>query len=438
MKNKKFYFVCKKCNHQIDGFEEWFASNQKCPKCGSNRVETVYNTDYSKLKDLIYGKHEIKNFWHYFDFLPLNNRENIVTTDEGVAPVQRWKFLEEYAINEFGVNCKINVFRNDVNTGTGTFKDIAGTLAASVLKELGIKEYVVASTGNTANAFSHYLAAAGITLYVFMPKDALKANEAEVNSYGQKCFKVDGDYHQAKLVAAEFAKKNNILISGGNICPLRVESKKTWVFEWLRMMEEFPTVYFQALSGGTGFIAIEKVFEEIKELNLVKKLPRFISVQPDGCAPMAHAWEKAVKNNFPDGWTTDYPIYENPQTIVPTLATGNPGNYPIISELTRKTDGDILIVKESKLVDIARLIAYETTVRVGPASAVTIGGFFESLKKGLIKNGDVVMINIGEGVRRAPEFMEDMIYTTEIVKSVDDCKKTNRADLKSMLWSKIR
>lgn len=140
---------------------------------------------------MIFGKHQVKNLWHYFDFLPLNNRQNIVTTDEGAAPVQRWKFLEEYAKNQFNVNCKVSFFRKDVNTGTGTFKDIAGTLATSVLKEHGIKDYVVASTGNTANAFSHYLAAAGITLYVFMPKDALKANEAEVNSYGQKCFKVD-------------------------------------------------------------------------------------------------------------------------------------------------------------------------------------------------------------------------------------------------------
>jgi hypothetical protein len=47
------------------------------------------------------------------------------------------------------------------------------------------------------------------------------------------------------------------------------------------------------------------------------------------------------------------------------------------------------------------------------------------------------MINIGEGVRRAPDFMESMIYTTEIVKTVDECKKTNRADLKPVLWNKI-
>jgi len=434
---QKFYFVCNKCQTRIEGFEEWFAHQQKCPKCGNTWVNTVYNKDITILKDLIYGKHEIRNFWHYFDFLPLNNRENIVTTDEGVAPVQRWNFLEDYAKNNFNVNCKVNVFRNDVNTGTGTFKDIAGTLAASVLKEHGIKEYIVASTGNTANAFSHYLAAAGITLYVFMPKDALKANEAEVNSYGQKCFKVDGDYHEAKKMAAAFAKKNNILISGGNVDPLRVESKKTWVFEWLRQMNEFPTVYFQALSGGTGPIAIEKVLADIKALNFVKKTPRFISVQPDGCAPMAHAWAKAVQNNYPEGWLNDYPIYENPQTIVPTLATGNPGNYPIIADLTRRNDGDIIIFEENKLIDIARLIAFETTVRVGPASAVTIGGFFEALKKGLIRNNDIVMLNIGEGVRRAPNFMEDMIYTTEIVKTIDDCKRVNREDLRQQLWSKF-
>ncbi len=434
---QKFYFVCKKCKNIIAGFEMWFEHGQKCPKCGSNWVETIYNQDKDLLKSLIYDKSNVKNLWHYFDFLPLNDKSNIVTTDEGTAPVQQWEFLEKFAKDRYNVNCKIYVFRNDVNTGTGTFKDIAGTLAASVLKEHGIKEYVVASTGNTANAFAHYLAAAGIMLYVFMPHDALKANEAEVNSYGQKCFKVQGDYHFAKKVAAEFAKKHNILISGGNIDPLRVESKKTWVFEWLRQMSDFPTVYFQALSGGTGPIAIEKAIEELQKYGIDRKVPRFISVQPDKCAPMAHAWQKAKQNNFPNGWQHDYPIYENPITSVPTLATGNPGNYPIIADLTRKTDGDIIIFEEDKLIDLARLIAFETTVRIGPASAVTIGGFFEALKKGLIYENDVVMLNIGEGVRRAPDFMEQMIYTTENVSNIEQCRRVDRNDVKKQLWDKI-
>lgn len=437
MSNKKYYFKCKSCGTQINGFSEWFKHGQKCPKCDNRYVDTFYNKDVKELKKLIYTDKEVKSLWHYFDFLPLNDKKNIISAGEGISPLERWTFLENFAKEKYNLNCKVYSYRSNFNNATRTFKDIAGTLGASVLKENNINQYVVASTGNTANAFSHYLAAANISLSVFMPQDAVASNIAEVSSYGQKAFKVKGDYAAAKRVAADYAKKYNIHMTIGNVDPIRVESKKTWVFEWLRLMEEFPTVYIQALSGGTGPIAIEKALLDIKELELVNQTPRYISVQPDKCAPMAHAWQKAKENNFPEGWQKDYPIYENPETQVPTLGTGNPATYPIMSDLTRKSKGEIIEFEENMMIAISRMIAYETTVRIGPASAISAGGFFNSLKQGLIKEGDVVLLNLGEGVRRAPEYLKQMAYTTEEVRSADDCKPFNRNDLRKQVWEPL-
>ena len=300
--SQKYYFVCRNCGHKINSFEEWFKLGQKCPECGKNFVDTKYNADLKHLyNDLIKTKDEVKSLWHYFDFLPLDNKENIVSAGEGVPQIDRWQFLEEFARKEYGTNCKVYVMRHNTGNATRTFKDIAGTLAASVLKECGINQYAVASTGNTANAFSHYLAKAGISLYVFMPEDAVKENIASVSAYGQKAVICKGDYAFAKKVAGEFTAKNNILMTIGNTDPLRVEAKKTWVYEWLRNIGETPTVYIQALSGGTGPIAVEKAFDEIEPLGIVSKRPRYISVQPSLCDPMTQAWEKAKAQNFPQG-----------------------------------------------------------------------------------------------------------------------------------------
>ena len=70
---------------------------------------------------------------------------------------------------------------------------------------------------------------------------------------------------------------------------------------------------------------------------------------------------------------------------------------------------------------------------LGPASAVCIAGFFESLKKGLIKDGECVLLNTGEGVRRAPDFVNEMIYTTKHVNSVDDCHPHTMAQSREQL-----
>ncbi|MFA6404207.1 MAG: pyridoxal-phosphate dependent enzyme [Salinivirgaceae bacterium] len=438
MTHKKFYLHCTKCGYDVPDFKEWFEHMQKCPKCGCTIVDVKYTADLKSIKSLIKDNgNEADSVWRYFDFLPLNDKANIISRGEGSIPLEQWVFLEKYAFEKYKLSIKVHAYRNDLNQGTGTFKDVAAAVAASVLKENGIKEYCVPSTGNIANAFAHYMAEAGISLSVFIPIDALMANEAEVNSYGQRIYRVNGDYAIAKKIAAEYSAKYGVLMSGGNTDPMRVEAKKTMVFEWLRQIGEVPNVYVQALSGGTGPIAIEKAYKELAGLGLVDKMPRFIMVQASGCAPMTHGWVKAKKEGFPEGWLTNYPMYDNPVTKVPTLATGKPGTYPIIAKLVKDSNGEIIEFNEANLVDVARLIAFETTVRIGPAAAIAVGGFFESLHAGHIKNGDKVLLNIGEGVRRAPDFVEEMIYTTKPIDSIDDCDRFDRNEYHAQLWGKI-
>ncbi len=435
---KKYQIRCDSTGEIIGDFKDWFAMNQVCPD-GTVNVTVEYKESFDKIQELIDRKDCIhKNrLWRYFDFLPLYDDKNIISLGEGAIPVNRWSFLEDFARKNFDVNCKVFVYRNDENAGTGTFKDAAATLAASLLKENGVKEYVIASTGNIATAYSRYLSLAGVSLSIFIPENAQRAHQAEIGTYGQRIFKVRGDYATAKKVAAAYAKKNNILISLGNIDPIRVEAKRTMVFEWLRLMDEFPTVYIQALSGGTGPIAIEKGINEIKSLGLVKQVPRFILSQPHRCNPMAIAWEKAKAKGFPEGWLKDYPIINNPYTKIPTLSTGNPTTFPIIADIVKRSNGEILSFDEDMALDVARLATYFTTVKVGPAATVAIGGFFESLMKNKINNGDVVLINVGEGAKRSPEYMEAMNYSTIEVNSVDECPRFDRKIYEEQLWSAV-
>ena len=310
-------------------------------------------------------------------------------------------------------------------------------MAASLFREEGIKHYIVASTGNTATSYSKYLALGGILCSVFIPDNALKASEAVISAFSQKVYRIKGDYARAKEVAAEFAKQNNILISSGNIDPIRVEAKKTMVFEWLRIMKKTPDVYIQAVSGGTGPIAIDKGVREIVNAFPQVKNPRMIMVQPDKCDPMVRAWENAERNNFPEGFEKDYPILKSPQTEVPTLATGHPATYPLIARLVRQTGGTFLRISENKLVDFARLVAFERKVLLGPASAVCMAGFFKALKEGKISNNETVLVNTGEGTNRAPDFLEQMIYTTDHVSGIEDCKPYDKQLIEKQLWKAV-
>ncbi len=432
--SKKFHFECQVCGHTIDGFDEWFGNNQSCPKCGARHVHTVYHTPKEKLAELVRPGQKPDSLWHYFDFLPVENRANIVSDGEGVSPIQRWKFLEDFARDKYGLNLKVYVNRNDYSPATGTFKDKGGSVAASVLKEHGIKEYVVASTGNTANAFAQYLAKAGISASIFVPKDSLRENFVHIGALGQKVFIVKGDYAYAKKMAAEYAKKHGILISIGNLDPLRLEAKKTTAFEIIRQLGQMPDVYIQAISGGTSPLALEKAFKDFEDTGILGKMPRMIFIQGDKCDPQVQAWKKAKAAGFPEGWENDYPVIENPVTLIPTLATGNPVLYPLLARMVKRTGGEYFSVKEEMAVDMARLIAYEVAVKVGPASAVAFLGFFEALKNNAIRDGESVFINMGEGVRRAVSFVEKVSYTTEQVTDIDDCHRFDRQKYRDFVW----
>lgn len=434
----KFHLECSECGRTIAGFPDWFRSGQRCPACGSGRAEVRYHQPLSSLRERISrSAGDTAGLWHYFDFLPVNDRENIVSAGEGIVPIDRWEFLERFARERFGLNVKVHAHRQDDNYATGTFKDLSGSVVASVLKESGIGDYVVASTGNIAVSYARYLNAAGVSLYAFIPENSSTAQEAEISCFGQRVFRVKGDYSRAKELAHAFAEAHGMVLAAGNFDPMRIEAKKTMLFEWLRLLEDRPTVYIQALSGGTGPLAMAKGLSDIAPLHLMNALPRFLLVQSDKCPPMADAWEQAKAKGFPEGWEKTYPIYSDPQTIIPTLATGYPKTYPVLSPLVRASGGEIFSFKEEETVLMARLVAFERSVRMGPAAAIVVGGFIKALRQGYLCDGDVVMLNIGEGIRRAPRFMERMIRVSGLVRTLDECSLFDRKAYAKEIWDDV-
>jgi len=435
MKMNKYHLRCVACGHITLDFGTWFSQNQLCPKCGSKHSEVDYHADYAKLPNLFNG--EPRNFWHYFDLLPLNKQENIISCDEGAIPLERWTFFEDFAKNTKQIDCKIYVYRNDLNGGTGTFKDIAASMAASLFKENNVQQYCIASTGNTATAYGKYLAMAGVNAAIFMPENAEEFSQAEITSYGQQLYRVKGDYSYAKKVAADYSQQYKVLMSAGNIDPIRVEAKRTMVFEWLRLLGKMPDVYVQAISGGTGPLALDKAVRELKPHFKAVELPRMLMIQTDKCDPMVQAWENAKSQNFPEGFEKNYPIIENPQTDISILATGHPATYPLMAKLVQKCNGNFIRVAESKALDMARLVAYERKIHIGPASAVCILGLLKALENREISNGETVLVNMGEGIKRSPNFMRQLGQRIATVSTADQCRLPDRTQWKENLWESV-
>lgn len=401
---QKYKLICTACGAVYDSFAEWFANDQKC-NCGCQRAEAVYDADYSKLFDC---KEHCDSLFRYFDFLPLNNSENIVSCGEGAEPIEEWAFFEKYAKDKHNIDCKVYVVRNDHNNGSGTFKDIAAALGASVFKENGVKRFCLASTGNAATAFSRYCALAGITFDVFMPCDVCPETADTIRSHGQNIHISEGGYGAAKQEAADFHKNEKVLISAGNIDPIRVEAKRTMVFEFLRQLGKMPDVFFQAVAGGTGPIALDKGVRELqKYYDASLRMPKLILVQQDSCDPMVQAWERASSEDFPNGWEKDF-LSVVPHTRISILTAGTPGMYPVVAPMVKKSNGSFVRVKENELPALGKWINDNTGTIFGPASMVCFAGFIKALEEGKINNGETILLNIGESVDRAKWFEKEV------------------------------
>src|SRR5205085_5900120 len=162
--------------------------------------------------------------------------------------------------------------------------------------------------GNAGGAAAAYAARAGMECYVLMPEDTPVVNKMEACLYGAKAFLVNGLIDDCgKLVKAGIESMGWFDFSTLKE-PYRLEGKKTMGLELAEQLGGYlPDVILYPTGGGTGLIGMWKAFAELTELGWLAapKLPKLVSCQSDGCAPIVRAFEagKRFAEPFPNAKT---------------------------------------------------------------------------------------------------------------------------------------
>ena len=145
MSQKKIELVCVHCHHRIP----YDKPIPECPECGENILRAEYDLDplkYGNWTKRLQGRQP--TIWRYHELLPLHDTANIVTMGEGGTPLIHAPQLGSM----LGLK---NLYLKDERQGpTNSFKDRQAAVAISVMREMGITEAVVASTGNVAMAYA--------------------------------------------------------------------------------------------------------------------------------------------------------------------------------------------------------------------------------------------------------------------------------------------
>ncbi len=373
---KPQFMECIECGHRQDHLP---MAATKCEQCGSLWVEARY--DYSSFKrELLRGLPDRPfNIWRYHDVLPVSKPPEINFEEAGGTPMRKSRRYAAQVKHE-------NLYIKDERYGpTSSFKDRQAAVAVAAMVESGIKEAVIASTGNAAVAYAAACAQAGIKLWVFMTSMVPPEKLREVALFGAEVVKVTGTYDQTKQIAAEFASRRGLQLDrGAGHLPSR-ESMKTIAYEIIEQLGwKAPDWYIQAVSGGLGPLGVFHGFQELYDMGLIDCIPKMAVIQTAGCAPMVKA--------FKAGKRTADPV--TPETRIAILSTGDPGKtYSYLWDLIRQYGGVMESVSDSEAFATMRDLAKSDGLAVEPATAVAFAGFEKLVREKVITKDELVIVN---------------------------------------------
>jgi threonine synthase len=369
----------------------------QCDVCGHDWLDARY--DYQAVAETWRNELPRRHFnsiWRYRELLPISRDESIISLGEGGTPLIHCKNLG------LMLGCS-NIYMKDERQGpTGSFKDRQASLAISVMKELGVSEAVLASTGNVAISYAAYGARAGIKIWAFVTSTVPADKMREVALYGAEVVKVTATYDQTKQVAARFAEHKELHLDRGIRSIAAKESMKTVAFEIAEQLPllttqrpawktaaghewRVPDWYFQAVSGGLGPVGVWKGFEELTSLGFTDRSPKLACIQAEGCAPMVQSYHKGLHQAEP---------VLNPQTLITTVATGSPGiAYGYLANVARKQGGIFESVSDEEAFRAMHVMAKLDGISMEPAAAMAFAGLFKSVRQGIVKPDDVVVVN---------------------------------------------
>jgi threonine synthase len=325
--------------------------------------------------------------WRYAELLPV---DSIPTTGlrVGLSPLTPApRLAARLGLEQLWV-------KDDSRNPTLSFKDRVVGVAAARAVEFGFTTLACASTGNLSASVAAAASALGLRSVVFVPADLEPAKVAQARLLGATVVRVNGPYDDVNRLCLELTDElEGWAVVNVNLRPYYAEGSKTLAYEIAQQLGwRTPDVVVAPLASGSLYTKLAKGFGELVEVGLIDLAAlRFVGGQAAGCAPIANAFAEGA-----DVWR---PV-EHPDTIVRSLAIGNPADGIFALRLARESGGGIYGVDDLLTIDSIRLLAETEGILTETAGGVTLAALRRSIEAGTVKSDDeVVLVITGNGLK---------------------------------------
>lgn len=365
----KFSYKCSQCEQQFKIDPELYV----CPDCSSSSSE---DEPLKGVLDVVLEGKPIEDF-DIFDLLPVEKKYF------PSIPVGNTPFFQVQADNLLLGNGNIFI-KNDSLNPTGSLKDRASYLVSAFAKKHNIDEITVASTGNAGSSMAGIGASAKQKINLYIPESAPEAKLIQGQQYGANLTKVKGNYDLAFSLSLKNCKG---MSRNTGFNPMTIEGKKTVSLEIYKQLKSVPDYIFVPTGDGVILSGVYKGFVDLKNLNLISKIPTIISVQSEKSCALFDAFKTG---NFSKEYKAN--------TIADSISVDIPKNGYHALKCLKEYNGQCIIVSDESILQAQKLLSENTGIFAEPAAAASFAGFLK-LKDNFSKKDNIVLLITGNGLK---------------------------------------
>ncbi len=383
------------CGAEFDCGQVFF----KCPKCGE-LLDAQYNWDKIEVPDKLddFGKRwasrsnplDFSGVWRFRELLNFCEDKYRVTIGEGQTILQQNDAVARYVDMKPG---RLFLQYEGLNP-SGSFKDNGMSAAFSHAKMVGATSCACASTGNTSASVALYAHHCGLKCIVFVGSGRIAFGKlSQAMDYGAQTIQIAGDFDDCMRQVQDVCTKLGLYLLN-SLNPFRLEGQKTIMYRIVEGLNWEVPDWIVVPGGNLGnSSAFGKAFSELKQLGLIKKIPRMAIINATGADTLTDlvnnkklTWSNGkVNQKIIDDFYADLTARNfSPHTCASAIEISRPVNLKKCLRAVDVCDGVVLAVTDEEICD-AKAIIGKFGLGCEPASAATIAGLRHLRSEGIIE-----------------------------------------------------
>ncbi len=347
------------------------------------------------------------SMWRYRDLLSVVG--DVVDIGISLTPLVKADNLgRELGLDELYI-------KNDCLNPTYSFKDRPVSVAVTKAREFGFDTVACASTGNLAASVAAHAAKANMKAYVFVPSNVEPGKLVGAAIYNPVLMKVDGSYDDVNRLCAGLVQRYHWGFININLRPYYAEGSKTLGYEVAEQLGwRAPDCIVAPAASGLSFTRIWKSLDELSMLGLIEPVNTHMYLtQAAGSSPIVNAFQAGTLHVHP----------VEPNTIVSSIAIGNPADGYAALMIVRQSGGGACAVTDEEAIAGMKLLAQTEGIFAEATGGVVIGALRKLAASGSIKRNELTVAFITGAGPRTQEVVADIIQPLTVQPTLESVQE---------------